>query len=202
MIAGAAVTQDEADGASAGWAESPPGPWLAESREPCGPPAPARGDPGAALKGALRPYQQAGVAWLRLVCGLGLGACLADDMGLGKTIQVLALLCFRSATAPMQPGDRACSSRPLRCSRLGGIEKFAPSLKAAIVHPSTMKPEDLEQFSEGRAKNLDLVITSYGSLLRIESLKAIACCCFPASLTSHKGALTSVSLLALDIEEC
>ncbi|MCK5861932.1 MAG: ATP-dependent helicase, partial [Candidatus Hydrogenedentes bacterium] len=40
----------------------------------------------------LRPYQREGVAWLRFLSELGLGACLADDMGLGKTLQVLALL--------------------------------------------------------------------------------------------------------------
>jgi non-specific serine/threonine protein kinase len=37
-----------------------------------------------------------------------------------------------------------------------------------------MKPEDVQQFSEGRAENLDLVITSYGSLLRVAPLKDIA----------------------------
>ena len=33
----------------------------------------------------LRSYQAHGVAWLKFLDGLGLGACLADDMGLGKT---------------------------------------------------------------------------------------------------------------------
>ena len=41
---------------------------------------------------ALRTYQKAGVVWMHLLSGLGLGACLADDMGLGKTIQILSLL--------------------------------------------------------------------------------------------------------------
>jgi non-specific serine/threonine protein kinase len=102
MIAGAAVTSEGADAASAGWAAVAAGPWLAETLQALRAPGAAGGDPGAALKGALRPYQQTGVAWLRLVCGLGLGACLADDMGLGKTIQVLALLLLarRDAAAP------------------------------------------------------------------------------------------------------
>jgi SNF2 family DNA or RNA helicase len=69
------------------------GPWLAEtlkglrSQEGLD-----KIDPGKALKGTLRPYQQVGVRWLYLLAKLGLGACLADDMGLGKTIQVLSLL--------------------------------------------------------------------------------------------------------------
>src|SRR5262249_6277034 len=55
----------------------------------------------AGLQGTLRPYQRQGVAWLRLVTQLGLGACLADDMGLGKTIQVLALLLCLRHTDPL-----------------------------------------------------------------------------------------------------
>ena len=53
------------------------------------------------LRATLRPYQQTGTKWLRLLTSLGLGACLADDMGLGKTIQVLALLLhLRTSQAP------------------------------------------------------------------------------------------------------
>ncbi len=43
------------------------------------------------LVGSLRGYQRRGLAWLRDLCELGLGGCLADDMGLGKTVQVIAL---------------------------------------------------------------------------------------------------------------
>ena len=46
----------------------------------------------AGFRGDLRPYQSAGVHWLRFLTRLGLGACLADDMGLGKTVQVIVLL--------------------------------------------------------------------------------------------------------------
>ncbi len=177
MIAGVAVARDEASVANAGWAEVAPGPWLAATLQALRGPGATGGNPGAALKGALRTYQQAGVSWLRLVCGLGLGACLADDMGLGKTIQVLALLLLAK-----RDGADDATRRPsllvapasLLANWAGEIEKFAPSLTAAIVHPSAMKPEDVRQFSEGCARSLDLVITSYGSLLRIASLKDIA----------------------------
>ena len=128
------------------------------------------------LTGTLRPYQQAGAAWLRLVSGLGLGACLADDMGLGKTIQVLALLLMAKrdiGRAAPQP-NLLVAPASLLANWAAEIEKFAPSLRSTIVHPSAMTPEDLQQFSEDRAQNLDLVITSYGSLLRIPSLTDIA----------------------------
>ena len=69
--------------------------------------------------GELRPYQQRGVAWLKMLERLGLGACLADDMGLGKTATVLALL--QTSTARhltegrrVRPsvGPRSSSARP------------------------------------------------------------------------------------------
>ena len=176
MLAGATVTEEETEDASAGWAEIAAGPWLAETLRALRAPGAAGGNPGAALKGALRPYQQAGVAWLRLVCGLGLGACLADDMGLGKTIQVLALLLLAQrdvANAAARP-SLIVAPASLLANWSAEIEKFAPGLKAAIVHPSAMKLEDVQQFSATHAENLDLVITSYGSLLRIASLRDIA----------------------------
>ncbi|HUD60138.1 MAG TPA: DEAD/DEAH box helicase, partial [Acetobacteraceae bacterium] len=50
------------------------------------------------------------------------------------------------------------------------IEKFAPDLNAMIVHPSAMTAEQVKQFTPAQAVQLDLAITSYGSLLRISAL--------------------------------
>ncbi len=90
LVAGAGIGGDAGAAAEAVWGETVAGPWLASTlaalRDPGGRTA---ADPGKALNGTLRPYQQSGVAWLHLLTRLGLGACLADDMGLGKTIQVL-----------------------------------------------------------------------------------------------------------------
>lgn len=44
------------------------------------------------LNATLRPYQQAGYYWMKLLKRNGFGGCLADDMGLGKTLQALTLL--------------------------------------------------------------------------------------------------------------
>ena len=69
----------------------------------------AKGDtlfPG--LRGELRPYQKAGVHWLRFLAKLGLGACLADDMGLGKTVQVIALLLHLQNGSKGQRAIPAC----------------------------------------------------------------------------------------------
>src|SRR4029077_3956607 len=121
-----------------------------------------------ALRGTLRPYQRAGMQWLQLLSGLGLGACLADDMGLGKTIQVLALL-----VAPLRGPSLLVAPASLLANWVAEVEKFAPDLKAAIVHPSAMTAEQIGDFSPARAAELDLAITSYGSLLRIKALTEI-----------------------------
>ena len=92
MLAGADVAAD-GGGADPDWAQVVAGPWLLETLKGLrGPEGLARVEPGAALNGTLRPYQQVGMRWLYLLSKLGLGGCLADDMGLGKTIQLLALL--------------------------------------------------------------------------------------------------------------
>ena len=44
-----------------------------------------------ALKATLRPYQEAGLSWLKFIHDIGSGGVLADDMGLGKTVQTIAL---------------------------------------------------------------------------------------------------------------
>ena len=82
MLAGTDVAADGNFAASvAEWGKVAAGPWLAEtlkglrSQEGL-----ARVDPGPALTGMLRPYQQVGVRWLYLLAQLGLGGCLADDI--------------------------------------------------------------------------------------------------------------------------
>ncbi len=45
-----------------------------------------------AVPGVLRPYQEAGVQWLRYLHEAQCHPLLADEMGLGKTLQVLSLL--------------------------------------------------------------------------------------------------------------
>ena len=128
----------------------------------------AQVDPGAALNGTLRPYQQVGVRWLYLLAKLGLGACLADDMGLGKTIQVLSLLLVlkRQANGKQQP-SLLVAPASLLANWASEIERFAPGLKALIAHPSALPAADLKTLAPERLRNVDLVITSYGSLLRL-----------------------------------
>ena len=170
MLAGADVSSDGATGGTdADWAQVVAGPWLSETLKGLrSPEGLARVEPGSALHGTLRPYQKVGVRWLYLLSKLGLGACLADDMGLGKTIQVLSLLLVLRS----QPdGKRRPSLLVAPASLLANwaleIERFAPSLNALIVHPSALPAADLKAVAPESVEEADLVITSYGSILRV-----------------------------------
>ena len=170
LLAGASVSAaDTALAADADWAQIVAGPWLAETLKGLrSPEGLAQVDPGDALKGTLRPYQQAGVRWLYLLGKLGLGACLADDMGLGKTIQVLSLLAVlkRQGGTTSQP-SLLVAPASLLANWASEIERFTPGLRALIAHPSALPAADLKDFATARLADVDLVITSYGSLLRI-----------------------------------
>jgi non-specific serine/threonine protein kinase len=196
MLAGAGIGDGEAAAAAeTAWSETVAGPWLAETltalRDPGGL---AKVGPGKALNGALRPYQQSGVQWLHLLSQLGLGACLADDMGLGKTIQVLSLLLvLKQETDGKEAGARLKPSllvapASLLANWASEIARFAPSLKAVVVHPSAApaaaRKGSGNNASKGKSESksdgaidltgADLAITSYGYLARRPELEATA----------------------------
>jgi superfamily II DNA or RNA helicase len=170
MMAGADVDADDDSAASeADWGKVVAGPWLAETLKGLRSPEGLAGiDPGSALNGTLRPYQQVGVRWLYLLAKLGLGACLADDMGLGKTIQILSLLLvLRNQNRDQRQPSLLVAPASLLANWASELERFAPSLKSLIAHPSALSSADLMTLAPGRLQDVDLVITSYGSLLRI-----------------------------------
>jgi superfamily II DNA or RNA helicase len=171
LLAGADVgkTLGEDGATAAEWSQVVAGPWLAETlRGLRSPEGLAQIDPGASLRGALRPYQQVGVRWLYLLTKLGLGACLADDMGLGKTIQVLSLLLVLKQQKNAQPQPSVLvAPASLLANWASEIERFAPDLKAMVAHPSVFPAAELKAFTPERLRDVDLVITSYGSLLRL-----------------------------------
>jgi non-specific serine/threonine protein kinase len=178
LLAGAVIeSPDKLTESVADWGQTIAGPWLAEAlaslRQPG---AGAHADPGSDLKGTLRAYQQAGVTWLNVLARLRLGACLADDMGLGKTIQVIALLLVlkrhKSARDAMQPSILVAPAS-LLANWASEIARFAPSLTACIAHPSAMAADALKALDAQALAATDLVITSYGTLLRSPNLTAI-----------------------------
>ncbi|MGN6725369.1 MAG: DEAD/DEAH box helicase [Tepidisphaeraceae bacterium] len=159
--AAAASVEEE----SIAWAGVEAGPWLGEVlRELRHPNASADPAPPG-LQASLRPYQQAGVHWLRFVTSLGLGACLADDMGLGKTIQLISLLLH------LKPKNAGPSLLVVPASLIPNwrneLARFAPDLRPMVVHPSEMK---LSALDASAMRDADVVITTYGMLLRAPKL--------------------------------
>jgi non-specific serine/threonine protein kinase len=180
MIAGfqpeGAVAEDgPAQGTEHEWAGIQAGEWLegvlAELRDP------SRLSAGAEIPGLqaqLRPYQAVGVNWLSFLARLGLGGCLADDMGLGKTVQMLALLLKRKTNAGLADAQSRSNLLVVPASLLANwraeIERFTPALSFVIVHPSEgQEPQALLDSPTGQSA--DLVITTYGMLARLESLR-------------------------------
>ena len=168
LLAGAAVEAGPATGPpaeTAAWSEVVAGPWLKEALAGLrGPEGLREVSPPRGLGAELRPYQEVGVRWLSLLHRLGLGACLADDMGLGKTIQVLALL-LALKERPVRSRGEGPALLVVPASLIANwkaeIDRFAPSLRVLVAHPSapSIAPEDI---THEDLVGLDLVITTYG----------------------------------------
>jgi superfamily II DNA or RNA helicase len=121
------------------------------------------------LEGELRPYQRTGYGWLRFLARLGLGACLADDMGLGKTIQVISLLLDLKRTG-RSDASLLVVPASLIANWKSELARFAPGLSYAVVHPSEAGPDAGGPGSDV-ADSVDLVVTTYGMLVRTEWLR-------------------------------
>jgi len=114
-----------------------------------------------ALKATLRPYQEAGLSWLKFIHDIGSGGVLADDMGLGKTVQTIALLLsVKQETKHVRALIVAPTSVVTNWER--ELARFAPSLSVALWHGADRKGQiDVIEDSE-------VVITSYALLRRDE----------------------------------
>jgi non-specific serine/threonine protein kinase len=167
LLSGADFSEDSSGlAADRNWSRTVAGAWLSETLAALrGPDRAPRADPGRALQGTLRPYQQVGLQWLYLLSRLRLGACLADDMGLGKTIQVLSLLLvLKSETEAEQKPSLLVAPASLLANWTAEIARFAPSLRVAVAHPSAGNGG--KSNLNGSGLDADLVITSYGFLAR------------------------------------
>ena len=173
LVAGASL-DNMIDPADADWSQISAGPWLAEILQGLrNPDGLARISAGTDLKATLRPYQEQGVRWLYLLTKLGLGACLADDMGLGKTIQVLSLLLvLKKEQARPQPSLLVVPAS-LMANWADEAARFAPSLRLLIAHPSAIPSAELQTLDAEKLEGVDLLVTSYGTLLRLPLLENI-----------------------------
>lgn len=163
------INEGECENDTPTWSKVEAGPWLsgvlANLR---GPDGLRVADAGPAFKGTLRHYQQTGVNWLYFLVQLGLGACLADDMGLGKSAQILALLLvLQHEGASADRPHLLVAPASLLGNWLAEIKKFAPSLQVICAHPSAIPSGELRELSPWRLRNIDIVLTTYGTVPRI-----------------------------------
>lgn len=107
------------------------------------------------LNAVLREYQVEGFKWFKNLSYLGFGGVLADEMGLGKTIQTIAFLLS-------EEGKKSLIITPtsLIYNWKNEFERFAPSLKIALVHEN--KSERFKIISE--MNDYDVLLTTYGTL--------------------------------------
>jgi hypothetical protein len=134
--------------------------------------------------GELRPYQLRGVAWLKMLERLGLGACLADDMGLGKTATVLALLQDEHLNDTLGKGKGKGKGLGLMTAHGPTLvicptsvagnwaresERFTPELSVMVHHGATRSKEaDFERLAVAS----DIVITTYALATRDRAVLA------------------------------
>ncbi len=101
---------------------------------------------------------------------LRLGACLADDMGLGKTIQVLSLLLTLQRREPAGGPSLLVAPASLLANWASEAARFAPDLRVMLAHPAFAPATELKDSTPECFAAFDLVVTSCGSLLRIDAL--------------------------------
>jgi superfamily II DNA or RNA helicase len=156
------------------WSEVIAGKWLSSRLDALrSPDLRANIEANAGLRAELRPYQKLGVQWLSTLRGLELGGCLADDMGLGKTIQVLGVLSMSRRNKEKGTDLLVVPASLVDNWRLE-IERFAPALKVLIAHPSHIPSAKLKKLPKKRVGAHDAVITTYGTAMRTEWMKAYA----------------------------
>ncbi len=148
------------------WSQVVAGEWLDKALEGLRDPKAHDNAQPKQLNATLRPYQLVGTNWLHFSHSLRLGVCLADDMGLGKTIQVLALLLMHKQ---QQLGgiDLLVVPASLIANWQSEIDRFAPSLRAVVAHPSVLPVKEIAAMHDDQLANTDVVITTYGTLPRV-----------------------------------
>ena len=111
------------------------------------------------FKAELRPYQEFSLAWLHRRIGEGYGAILADEMGLGKTVQTIALVASLSGRSDAGAVLIVAPTSLLATWRKE-LERFLPQCSVLVLH-GPQRGRKMGEIGEH-----DIVITSYGSLVR------------------------------------
>ncbi len=106
---------------------------------------------------AIRPYQQKGYEWMRLLAEAGCSGCLADDMGLGKTVQAICFVASRIELNELAKHLIVCPSS-LIYNWYEEFTKFAPGVNKRIYHGAARDITNI------LATETQVIITSYGTM--------------------------------------
>ena len=116
--------------------------------------------PPAGLQATLRPYQEAGLAWLQSLREHDAGGVLADDMGLGKTLQTISHLVAEKEAGRLDQPALVVAPTSLVGNWMREMARFAPSLRCLAMHGSG------RHALWKRVAESDVVVTTYGLLIR------------------------------------
>ncbi|MBA3602470.1 MAG: DEAD/DEAH box helicase [Parachlamydiaceae bacterium] len=117
-------------------------------------------EPSPNLLCELRPYQKEGYNWMQFLRRSGMNGILADDMGLGKTVQTLAHLIQEKESGRMTLPAMIIAPTSLMPNWFNEITRFAPSLKALVLHGEERKS------LFGKINEHDIILTTYPLLMR------------------------------------
>lgn len=106
----------------------------------------------------LRPYQKAGLQWMKFLNETGWGGILADDMGLGKTLQTLTFLQYYLNENPNAHFLVVCPTT-LIYNWESEIKKFTPDIRYKIHHGPNRSSIEKELREDHH-----LIITTYGTI--------------------------------------
>ncbi len=144
----------------------------------------------APLAATLRHYQLDGVRFLLGVTEAGFGACLADDMGLGKTVQLIAWLAHLHRKGALDDGAAlVIAPASLLSNWQEELARFAPQLRASILHPYALGSADASLLARDPARLLarcHVALTTYGIATRTARL---ADCRLPALVLDEAQAI-------------
>lgn len=107
------------------------------------------------LKATLRDYQLTGFKWFKTLSHYEFGGILADEMGLGKTVQTIAFLLSEKNKKSI-----IVTPTSLIYNWRSEFEKFAPTMNIKIIHGN----KEEREFNKDEIKDVDVLITSYGTL--------------------------------------
>ena len=106
------------------------------------------------LNATLRDYQIEGFNFFNTLSDYEFGGILADEMGLGKTLQTISFILSKENKKSI-----VITPTALIHNWKSEFEKFAPSLKIALVHGNKSEREDLIR----NYKDYDVILTTYNT---------------------------------------